>query len=423
MNAMYTDKALRGITDLVSFLNSPVVVDIILLGKTKTRADWIFERLVRFKYTTLNKKDKGIVIQYIRRITWFAEKQVDRYIRALKTWHRLGHTYSRNTFPTIYTKEDSELLAEVDNATGRLSWGLTIIMMRNEYNAGDSRFIHLKDISIAQLYRLRSTPRYKEESLVVGKTKSVNIPIWTRTKPITKGLPWFIRVDTVHQWDLDWKKWVYHVNLVDEVTQWEVVFAIEEISEYFLLPLLKWALATFPFEILNFHSDNWSEFINYKVSHLLEKLRVSQTKSRARKSTDNWLVESKNGAIIRKEFGHWHIPWEYAPIINRFYTEHFIPYLNFYRPCHFGEKVYTSDWKVQIIYPLKNCMTPYQKFTSLPNWESHLWKVFTTKMLEKILKTKTPLQAAKEKKKARDQLMKIVLPKFMNILPFNMTLR
>ena len=157
------------------------------------------------------------------------------------------------------------------------------------------------------------------------------------------------------------------------------------------------------------------------MATLLEKLRISQTKSRARKSTDNGLVECKNGAIIRKEFGHWHIPGVFAPRINRFYIEHFIPYLNFYRPCHFPEKVCEENGKVKILYPLKNCMTPYQKLTSLPNWESHLRKEFTKELLQKLQKRKTPLQAAKEKKKARDELMKVALPKFLNILPVTMT--
>ncbi len=421
MNAMYTDNNLRTVTDLVSFLNNPVVTDVILTGTLEERSDWILERLLRFKYLTLKKKDKGIIIQYIGRMTGLAEKQVDRYIRAFKVWQRLGHTYSRRVFPITYTREDSWLLAEVDNATGRLSWGLTIALMKDEYLIGDIRFVRLKDISVAQLYRLRSTSHYKEESLVVGKTKSVNIPIGIRMKPNPEGLPWFIRVDTVHQGDLNGEKWVYHVNLVDEITQWEVMFAVEEISERFLLPLLKWALATFPFEIKNFHSDNGSEFINYKVAALLEKLRVSQTKSRARKSTDNGLVECKNGAIIRKEFGHWHIPGVFAPRINRFYMEHFIPYLNFYRPCHFPEKVCEENGKVRILYTLKNCMTPYQKLISLPNWESHLRKEFTKELLQRLQKRKTPLQAAKEKKKARDELMKVALPKFLNILPVIMT--
>ena len=77
------------------------------------------------------------------------------------------------------------------------------------------------------------------------------------------------------------------MNLVDEVTQWEIVFAVAEISERFLLPLLKEALNQFPFVIQNFHSDNGSEYINYKVADLLERMGISQTKSRARRSNDN----------------------------------------------------------------------------------------------------------------------------------------
>ena len=51
-------------------------------------------------------------------------------------------------------------------------------------------------------------------------------------------------------------------------------------------------LAQFPFRILGFHSDNGSEFINYKVAELLNKLLIEQTKSRPRRSNDNGLVEA-----------------------------------------------------------------------------------------------------------------------------------
>jgi hypothetical protein len=37
------------------------------------------------------------------------------------------------------------------------------------------------------------------------------------------------------------------------------------------------------------------------------------------------------------------------------------------------------------------------------------------------LKQKTPLQVAKEKKKARDELMKIVLPKLSGTIPSSIT--
>ena len=94
---------------------------------------------------------------------------------------------------------------------------------------------------------------------------------------------------------------MYHINLVDEVTQWEVVIAVEAISERFLLPVLERALEMLPFVLINFHSDNGSEFINSMVAGMLQKLHIAQTKSRARKSGDNGLVESKNGWVLRKE--------------------------------------------------------------------------------------------------------------------------
>jgi len=42
------------------------------------------------------------------------------------------------------------------------------------------------------------------------------------------GQPGFIRIDTVHQGDQDKVIGVYHINAVDEVTQFEVVCMVEK---------------------------------------------------------------------------------------------------------------------------------------------------------------------------------------------------
>ncbi|MBI4370479.1 MAG: DDE-type integrase/transposase/recombinase [Elusimicrobia bacterium] len=120
------------------------------------------------------------------------------------------------------------------------------------------------------------------------------------------GRPGWIRVDTVHQGDLDGHKGVYHINMVDSVLQWEIVVCVEKISERYLAPVLEEALGMFPFVIAGFHSDNGSEFINDVVAKLLNKLLIEQTKSRSGRSSDNALVEGKNGSVIRKHMGYWH---------------------------------------------------------------------------------------------------------------------
>jgi transposase InsO family protein len=94
---------------------------------------------------------------------------------------------------------------------------------------------------------------------------------------------------------------------VDEVTQWQIVGSVEQISDAFLIPVLEAMLAQFPFRIRGFHSDNGSEFINHMVARLLNKLLIEQTKSRPRHSNDNGLVETKNGAVVRTQMGYTHI--------------------------------------------------------------------------------------------------------------------
>src|SRR5204863_3360545 len=123
-------------------------------------------------------------------------------------------------------------------------------------------------------------------------TRPTQVAIGERRKPDPRGQPGFIRVDTVHQGDLDGVKGLYHINAVDEVTQWEVVGATAQISEAWLIPVLTDMLAQFPFRIRGFHTDNGSEFINQAVSELLNKLLVEQqTKSRPRHSNDNGMAE------------------------------------------------------------------------------------------------------------------------------------
>ncbi len=217
-----------------------------------------------------------------------------------------------------------ELLAQTDNAHGRISGPATRAIPQRQYAVFDvKRFARLQEISVAHIYRLRTSKAYQKLAQTFAKARGVSIAIGVRRKPNPRGRPGYIRVDTVHQGDLNDKKGVYLINLADEVTQWEIVLCVEAISEAYLEPALEAALALFPFLVVNFHSDNGSEFINGVVAKLLSKLLVEQTKSRSGRTNDNALVEGKNGGIIRKHMGYSHIERQYAPIIDQFYREHF----------------------------------------------------------------------------------------------------
>ena len=141
---------------------------------------------------------------------------------------------------------------------------------------GQTQYARLASISVSHLYNLRKSTSYHRQRRA--------------TQP--NGQPGFLRVDTVHQGDQDGVKGLYHINAVDEVTQFEIVCSVERISEQFLVPALEQLLEQFPF----------SEYINQHVVRLLNKLLIEQTKSRPRHRNDNALAECKNGSIIRKHF-------------------------------------------------------------------------------------------------------------------------
>ena len=172
-------------------------------------------------------------------------------------------------------------------------------------------------------------------------------------------------MDTVHQGDLDGGKGVSHIHAGDEVTPFEIVCSVEQISERYLMPVLADLLDQCPFLILAFHADNGSEYINKHVVPLLNKRLIERTKSRARHCHDNALVESKNGAIIRKQLGYVHIPQRWAPQLNAFQPDHLKPYMNFHRPCFFPVAIIDAKGKSRKRYPYKAMMTPYDKFISL----------------------------------------------------------
>ena len=99
------------------------------------------------------------------------------------------------------------------------------------------RYERLSTISVAHIYNLRRSTTYCNQRRNFTKTKRSPVAIGERRKPQPQGQPGFIRIDTVHQGDEDGIKGVYHINAVDEVTQMEVICAVEKISERYFWTL------------------------------------------------------------------------------------------------------------------------------------------------------------------------------------------
>jgi hypothetical protein len=237
---------------------------------TEEKYRWIEEVLIRFKYHRLKRDEKGVIRRYIEKITGYSRAQVSRLIRRYKETGQLKKTeYRRHRFPRKYAVSEVELLARTDELHEWLSGPATKKIMEREYEVyGHAEFENISRISVAHLYNLRGSNTYRNITRRFNKTKPVVSKIGERAKPDPKGQPGYIRIDTVHQGDINGHKGIYHINAVDEITQWEIVASVERISEAYLVPVLESILVQFPFTIRGFHSDNGSEFVNCIVARL-----------------------------------------------------------------------------------------------------------------------------------------------------------
>jgi|SRR5579863_2167518 len=336
--------------------------------------DWIIATLVEQEYFTLRKKDRGKVRALLGKLSGLSMPQITRLIRS---YHADGeirvHSSSRQKFPLKYTVRDLELLIEVDRAHQQLSGPATRRIIEREWQVfGNCQYANLAEISVAHLYNLRNSVGYRQRAAEFTQTRPTVIAIGERRRPDPRGIPGHLRIDSVHQGDWNGVKGVYHLNAVDEVTQWEVLGCVPRITEQHVLPVVEAMLHQFPFRIWELHCDNGSEFVNHPLFRMLEKLGVELTRSRPNRSSDNALVEGKNGAIVRKYMTYGHIPSQHAEAIQRFYTAHLNPYLNYHRPCGFAQIRTDGKGRRQRHYAAADYATPYETLRSMPDGHRYL---------------------------------------------------
>jgi transposase InsO family protein len=404
------DAKLQTLEQVRAFLNGTVTVEFSVAANE--RYDFIARTVRRFGYPRLNRADKGVVLRFLERVSGYSRQQLSRLVGRAGTRAPLRKRYraSRTSFPRTFTEADVRLLAHTDTLHGTLSGLATKKLMERAVRLfDDPRYERLGTISVAHLYNLRKRAGYVRHRQAWTKTRPVSLAIGERRAPAPNNRPGYLRVDSVHQGDQDGIKGLYHINAVDCVTQYEALASCERISEAFLIPVLEALLASFPFPILGFHVDNGSEYINHRVAELLNKLLIEEfTKSRSRHSNDNALVESKNGAVVRKHLGYSHIPQRFAALVNAFCRDHLNPYLNFHRPCLFPETLTDAKGRQRKRYPYKLMMTPYEKLKSLPQAEQFLKQGITFQHLDAQAHSMSDNDAAQRMNTARATLFKTI---------------
>lgn len=352
----------------------------------------------RLKYGELRKKDKRVVVKYVRKITGYKQAQTYRLIVRAESGKLIRKKYKRHNPNRKYSSFDIKLLEKTDELHLRLNTSATKEILRREYEVFHKEdYANISCVSPSHINNLRNHPVYRNS--YVNHTKPATIPIGETMKPENNEIPGSIRVDSVHQRD------VFYLNLVDEITQWEIVISIPQLTEEFLLPALEYVLDQCPFVVFNFHSDRGGEFINHEVAEILDKLLIHQTKSRSRHTNDNALVESKNGNVIRKNLGHGYFSKQIVTELNEWLKNYFNLYLNYHRPCLYqtGIRVYPNGREI----PAYGQTTiPYEKLkeVSRKKRRNFLKEEITFEELDKIAYQYSDNEFAKLMREAESKL-------------------
>jgi len=400
------------IEQIEQFLSGSELIEFSATGDDTERYGHISRVLKRFDYPRRGKRERGVLLKYLQHTSGYSRAQVTRLVTR---WQRnrlakvpLAKRYSGPAVPFArkYTLADIALLIEMDKAHADVCGPAIAHLLQRAYHAyGDSRYERLATLSVSHLYNLRKSAGYLARRKHFTSTRPVCNAIGVRKAPGPQGRAGFVRIDTVHQGDLDGIKGVYHITCVDAVSQWQVEACVQGISEAYLLPVLALIIDQFPFVVVGFHSDNGSEYINHRVAELLEKLRIEQTKSRSRHSNDNALAESKNASVVRKHMGYSHIPQQFAVPINAFYQATFNPWLNLHRPCLFATSVTNAKGKIVKRYRNEDVKTPLECLAQLSTNRLVTFKPgITLAALQTQAKSQTDLAAAQAMQRAKTAL-------------------
>jgi hypothetical protein len=399
MQITMTDELVKDVRQIKEFLEGSRKFKFSLKeASIEEKYDFIDGTVDRVGYSLLSKKDKHVVVAYLRKFTGYKSEQLYRLIGRAAGGDLIHKQYHRRNPNHRYSVSDIKLLENTDLVHRRLNSLATKEILRREYEVyGNQEFANIARVSASHINNLRKVENYR--SSWENRTKAKPSTIGYTQKPENFGMPGSIRVDTVHQRD------VYYLNSVDELTQWEVIVCVPRLTAHYLKQAMSLLLSGFPFRIFNFHSDKGGEFMNQSVALFLTEQLITQTKSRAYHCNDNALVESKNGSVVRKNMGHRLIRKGLAIKVNTFCQEWLTPYLNYHRPCVYVTKIeFSPNGKRKLHYG--DPMTPYNKLKRLSKIQKRnfLKNNITFDKLDKIEMLRSDNEFATRLRKAQQKL-------------------
>jgi hypothetical protein len=186
----------------------------------------------------------------------------------------------------------------------------------------------------------RSLKKDKQDMRLKGKslTKPMKglksrIPIRTFYSAVERKTPGFWQIDTVHHCgDTTSGQYIHTLTLTDVFSGWIELYSLLNNAQKWTFESLSHMKSSTLLLVLEFHSDNGSEFINDTTEIWCRNEHIAFTRSRSRKKNDNCFVEQKNRAVVREYVGYYRLEgYTEQEMLADIYLP-LIPLLNFFMP-------------------------------------------------------------------------------------------
>ena len=168
------DARLETIEQIREFLAGTADVAFAVPADEAKRRAFVVTVVKRFRYFRLPKGQRGVLFDYLQRLTGYSRQHLSRLLAQYRDTKSLRPRarVSRTSFAHQYLPADVLLLAELDRLHDTLSGPATKVLAQRAYlRFGDARYARLAAISVSHLYNLRASTTYRQQRLVWQKTR------------------------------------------------------------------------------------------------------------------------------------------------------------------------------------------------------------------------------------------------------------
>ena len=121
MKTMMKLEELKTMEQLTQFLDGTQAVMFTLNSSKNEHYKWFRHELIRFRYLSLGKVDKGVFVRYLIKVSGYSRSQITRLIKQYRTTGNIKHRHVASSgFKGKYKQHDIGWYCQVHGKSVRL---------------------------------------------------------------------------------------------------------------------------------------------------------------------------------------------------------------------------------------------------------------------------------------------------------------